>query len=202
MTNRGAGAKRTPVTPPRKPLWRRLNRHGLFVLHVIVYLIVGTWIWTLNAPALDKQFDVLLWLTVVCGHGLAVYRNQRIAFLLHLLMFSAGNGAIWSTTAATADKLTVMLAWVFVAGLVGLWLARRQLAARTLSPTPPQRKSRTRKAPAPPSEPEWYEPPANAGWDDTPADEGWYDPPADQPDDTAEIEPPPKKRGRKKSSGG
>ena len=197
MTSRGAGAKRTPVTPPRKPLWRRFNRHALFALHVVVYLAAGTWIWMLNAPALDKQFDVLLWLTVVCAHGLVVYRNQRIAFVLHLLMFSAGNGAISSTTAPLADKLTVTLAWVFVAGLVGLWLARRQLAARPLPASPPQRKPRSRKAPAPPPEPDWYEPPANAGWDDAPAEEDWYEPPAD---DTAEIEAP-KKRGRKKNGG-
>lgn len=184
-TSRGAGTKRTPAAPPRKPLWRRLNRHALFALHVTLYLVVGTWIWTLNAPMLDKQFDVLFWLMIVAAHGLAVYRNRRVAFLLHLLMFSAGNGAIWSTSAATADKLTVTLAWTLVAGLIGMWLARRQLGARPQPPPPPQRKPRTPKAPAPP-ETEWYEPPA----DDTPYDAA----------DTAEIEPvQPKKRGRKKS---
>ncbi len=195
-SNRGAGIKRMPVTPPRKPLWRRLNRHALFVLHVILYLVVGTWIWTLNAPSLDKQFDVLLWLTLISAHGLVVYRNQRFAFLLHLLMFSAGNGAIWSTTAATADKLTVTVGWVLVAGLVGLWLARRQLAAKPQPSQPAQRKPRGRKAAAPP-EPEWYESPASAGWDESPAEVDWYE----SPDDTAEIELPPTKRGRKKNGG-
>jgi hypothetical protein len=162
----------------------------LFLLHVVLYLLGGTWIWTLNAPALDKQFDVLFWLMVVCAQGLVTYRRQRVAFLLHLLMFSAGNGAIWSTTAATSDKLTVTLAWVFVAGLVGVWLARRQLGEKPLPPSaPPQRKPRTRKTPvpAPPAETEWYEPPA----DQTAYDAG----------DTAEIEAVPQKRGRKKNTG-
>lgn len=159
MTKQGSGAKRGPAAPNR-PLWRRLNRHVLFGLHVLLFVVVGTWIWTLNAPTQDKQFDVLLWLTALSGHGLFVYRNRWAAFAFHLLMFSAGNGTIWVTTAPVADKLSVTLAWIFVVGGIGLWLARRQFNARPSSP--PAKKTRTRKPAAPTPEPEaWYEPPAD-----------------------------------------
>lgn len=176
---------------PHKPLWRRLNRHVVFVLHLLLYLVGGTWIWTLNAPTLDKQFDVLFWLTLVCLHGVFAYRNRRVAFGLHLLMFCAGNGAIWATTAEVAQKLTVMLAWMFVAGVVGLWLARRQLSTRAIPVPPPQRKPRTRKPaqPKPAPEPEWYEPP-----DDTSYKEDTQEYVAVDED----SETPPRRKGRRR----
>jgi hypothetical protein len=200
-----AGNKRADAAPSRRPLWRRLNRHVVFVLHVLLYLVAGTWIWTLNAPTLDKQFDVLLWLTALCAHGLAVYRNHRLAFLFHLLMFAAGNGAIFATTAQISEKLTVLLAWVFVVGLVGIWLARRHLGGRP-RPAASQKRKPGAKKPAKPKlapqpDTEWLDPPDDADsagdTQETAAysdDYGAYVPPPDDPT------PPQKKRGRKKGS--
>lgn len=125
----------------RKPLWRRINRHQLFALHVLAYAIGGIWIWTLRAPTLDKRFDVLLWLTVLAAHGLVVYARRRGAFFFHLLMFVAGNGAIWSTTAPVDQKLTVNLAWLVICGLIGVWLFRRAVRQGMIAP-----RARTREA--------------------------------------------------------
>ncbi len=117
----------TSRTDRRIPLWRRilLNRHQLFALHILVFIAGSIYIWTLNAPLLDRQFDTLFWLTLLCAHGLILYFRQRAAFIFHLLMFSAGNAAIWSTTASIGDKLTVIIAWSVVAAMIGIWLYRR-----------------------------------------------------------------------------
>lgn len=206
-TGRGAAPKRTtqPAPAPRKPLWRRLNRHVWFLLHGFVFLVLGTWVWTLNASLVDKQFDTLLLLTILCGHGMVLYRNQRAAFAFHLLMFSAGNGTIWTTTAPVSDKLSVTLGWVFVTLLSGLWLARRQFTGRAApvvaDKTP--RKPRSRKATQEAVQ-AIYEPPPETAWDeDAQSYTGeWYDEPqahsdADYYDDYAEPQEPPK-RGKKR----
>jgi hypothetical protein len=210
-TGQGAGTKRTsPAAPPsRKPLWRRLNRHVWFTLHVFAFLILGVWIWTLNASTVDKQFDTLLLLTILCAHGMLLYRNSRIAFGFHLLMFSAGNGTIWTTTAPVSDKLSVTLGWAFVTLLSGLWLARRQFTAR---PAPVMadkapRKPRTRKATQEAVQ-AIYEPPPETAWDDDAQSytaEEWYEEPqahsdADYYGDYAEPPQETSKRGKKRKT--
>jgi hypothetical protein len=123
---------------PRRRI--RLNRHHVFVLHILAFLAGGTWIWTLRAPTLDKQFDVLFWLALVAAHGLALYFRRRVAFLLQLLMFAAGNGAIWSTTAPVEDKIKVAIAWFAVCGLIGVWLFRRAVRSGMITPRAPVRR--------------------------------------------------------------
>lgn len=120
-------------------LLRRLNRHSIFALHVVFFLVGGTWIWTLRAPTLDKRFDVLLWLAALCAHGLFVYFRRRIAILFHLMMFAAGNGAIWTTLAPIEDKIKVNVGWALVAGLVGVVWFRRAVQTGVIVPRVPIR---------------------------------------------------------------
>lgn len=118
-------SKKSAASASARPLWRRsVNRHSLFGLHVLLWLIGGSLNWTLPAQENYKQFDLLTWMILVCAHGLALYYRTRWGFLLHLLMYAAGNGTIWLFEQSLEARIFMLLTWLALNGVIGLILFR------------------------------------------------------------------------------
>jgi hypothetical protein len=213
-------------TAPRKPFWRRINRHQLYAVHILFYIVGSILIWSLRSPEADKQFDTLFWLGLVCAHGMVQYARRRVTFVLHLLMYSAGNAAIWATTMAVPNKLALTVGWTIVAGIIGIFLFRRYALANPASIKPakpkpaekpkveakpkasekPKNEAKAKASPKPKASPKSapLEEPVEEPYEESYEEErpDWhYAPPgyfADE--DTQEIVPVEKKRGRKKKN--
>ncbi len=181
-----------PATQKRKriALWRRLTRHSVFALHVIVFILGSIVIWSLPASQPDQQFDSLTWLVIVCAHGMIAYRRNRIAFVFHLLMYSAGNAAIWNIFTDTPTKIALTAGWTVVIAVIGLWLYRRLIPRREV-PAPPNKARRSAPVHVPEPEPEAdyaYEDEDEDG-DEAEAEEPIYYEPVDDADHYLEEEP-------------
>ncbi len=173
---------------------RRLTRHSVFALHVLVFIIGSIFIWSLPASQPDQQFDSLTWLALLCAHGMIAYRRSRVAFVFHLLMYSAGNAAIWNLFADRPTKVALTAGWTAVIALIGLWLYRRLIPRRELVMPAPTTRAAPTGAPKPKRQPESEpEPEPEPEYDDedqeTVDEEPIYYEPVDEAESYAEEEP-------------
>ena len=181
MAKAKAAPKRAAPVAPRVPLWRRLNRHHVFALHVILFIVGSIVIWSLPASQPDQQFDSLAWLALLCAHGLFVYRRRRVAFVFHLLMYSAGNAALWNTFATMPVKLALTAGWTVVIAIIGLGLYR-SLVKRHDRPEPTIQRAAPARKPMPPPEPE-----PEPVYDDETGEDGYEQGYEESPDEAEPI---------------
>jgi hypothetical protein len=112
---------------------RLFNWHMLLIAHGLFFITGSLCIWSLTASARDKQFDTLVWLALLSGHALLLYRRRWPAFLLHPLMFSAGLAAVWVVGGATTmQRVVISVVWFVFVSVTGMMLYRSWMHRRIM----------------------------------------------------------------------